>query len=92
MAYGYLRDSYGIPNRIVVSERADHAWNLVKIGGVWYHVDVARDDPPWDNLGQALHSAFLIGTKSLLLMGPERGFRSCGKGNGRFRICVGCAF
>ncbi len=73
MAYGYLLDSYGIPNRIVVSERADHAWNLVKIGGFWYHADVTRDDPPWDNLGQALHSTFLIGTKSLLLLEPQRG-------------------
>ncbi len=72
MAYGYLLDRYGIPNRIVTSEEADHAWNLVKIGESWYHADVTRDDPPWDNLGQALHSTFLIGTESLLLLEPQR--------------------
>lgn len=72
MAYGYLLDRYGIPNRIVTSEKADHAWNLVKIGEFWYHADVAGDDPPWDNLGQALHSTFLVGTESLLLREPQR--------------------
>ena len=23
----------------------DHAWNHVRVDGVWYHVDVTRDDP-----------------------------------------------
>lgn len=29
----------------VVSEPIQHAWNLVKIDGAWYHIDVTWDDP-----------------------------------------------
>ena len=29
----------------MVSDGMDHAWNHVKVEGVWYHVDVTRDDP-----------------------------------------------
>lgn len=43
----YLCDKAGI-DCIVVSGKADgddHAWNMVKIGGDYYHVDVTWDDP-----------------------------------------------
>jgi hypothetical protein len=30
---------------IVTSTAMDHAWNHVRVGGTWYHVDVTRDDP-----------------------------------------------
>lgn len=33
----------GVPCRIVASET--HAWNIVKIGKKWYHVDATWDDP-----------------------------------------------
>ena len=29
----------------VVSEPIQHAWNLIKIDGAWYHIDVTWDDP-----------------------------------------------
>ena len=34
----------GIESIPVVSEPMDHAWNLVKVNGEWYHVDVTWDD------------------------------------------------
>ena len=36
-----------IPCRMLagVSEGGGHAWNLVKVGGKWLHVDVTFDDP-----------------------------------------------
>ena len=35
----------------VVSEPIQHAWNLVKIDGAWYHIDVTWDDPGgWDEV------------------------------------------
>lgn len=36
----------GVPARVVVGEAGcAHAWNLVKLGHEWYHVDVTWDDP-----------------------------------------------
>lgn len=44
-AYSALLDEAGIENRYVVSDAMGHVWNLVKINGVWCHVDVTWDDP-----------------------------------------------
>lgn len=36
----------GIPSRVVVGQAGEpHAWNLVCLEGVWYHVDATWDDP-----------------------------------------------
>ena len=38
-------DMLDIPCKIIHStEEGEHAWNLVKIGGDWYHVDITFDD------------------------------------------------
>ena len=40
-----------------------HMWNMVKLGGSWYHVDVTFDDPIMSDGSKALyHDHFLIGT------------------------------
>ncbi|MDO4554145.1 MAG: transglutaminase domain-containing protein [Lachnospiraceae bacterium] len=44
-AYQLLLYEYGISSEIATSEKMDHAWNLVKLGSKWYHVDVTWDDP-----------------------------------------------
>lgn len=52
----------GIPCRIVAS--STHAWNIVKMGKKWYHVDVTWDDP----VGKKpvlRYDYFLKGTKSM---------------------------
>lgn len=72
LAYEYLLDQYGITSGIASSDGADHAWNIVKIREHWYHVDATWDDPPYDNLGQALHDAFLICTDEILSLDPVR--------------------
>ncbi len=53
----------GIETRVVSGKAFDaqmnfvpHAWNQVKIDGVWYHVDVTWDDPIPDTGGDALHT------------------------------------
>ena len=36
----------GIPVKYVPSvEQGNHAWNMVKVSGKWYHIDVTWDDP-----------------------------------------------
>ena len=47
-AYQYLLRELGIQSYIVTgtSKEQNHAWNLVKLDGKYYHVDVTWDDPP----------------------------------------------
>lgn len=44
-AYADLLARVGIKSVVVESEAMNHAWNLVSVGGNWYHVDVTYDDP-----------------------------------------------
>jgi hypothetical protein len=46
MAFKLLCDMLGIESVIVTGSRngESHAWNLVRIGGIWYHIGVAFDD------------------------------------------------
>ncbi len=39
-----LCDAVGIPSLPVISDEMEHAWNLVKLDGEWYHIDVTWDD------------------------------------------------
>ena len=52
LAYEVLLKEVGIPVQHVVGSGGDspetaggHAWNLVKLGGDWYHIDCTWDDP-----------------------------------------------
>ena len=51
-AYGLLLDAVGIENDAQISDT--HTWNLVKLDGEWYHVDVTWDDPTTDSQGTTL--------------------------------------
>ena len=45
LALSALLDRAWVDSRFVSSDPLDHAWNLVQLNGVWYHVDVTWDDP-----------------------------------------------
>ncbi|MDR1834691.1 MAG: hypothetical protein LBQ96_02700 [Fusobacteriaceae bacterium] len=42
-----------------------HAWNLVKVDGKWYHVDVAWNDPSPDKAGYAGHAYLLLSDNAI---------------------------
>ncbi len=59
-AYQELLQRCGIPCVVVRSDSMDHRWNLVKIGGSWYHVDVTWGDPTDDVNGLVSHKYFML--------------------------------
>lgn len=60
-AYAYImKDKLGISCELVTSNAMNHAWNLIQIGGEWYHVDATWDDPTWDSIGRVVHKYFLL--------------------------------
>ena len=57
--YRDLLNRAGIPCRSVTSPTMEHTWNLVSIGGNWYHADLTWDDPTPDVQGYVSHKYFL---------------------------------
>lgn len=72
LAYMYLLTKKGITCGMATSDNANHAWNVVKLNGKWYHIDVTWDDPAWDTLGTSYHNFFLISEASLLKKASNR--------------------
>lgn len=58
-AYKLLLNRCGIDSVLVSSKAMNHAWNLVKIDGSWYHVDTTWDDPTPNLPGYCKHENFL---------------------------------
>ena len=74
MAYKYLLNRLGIENYICSSADLFHAWNIVKVNGNYYHVDITWDDPSYLNQstgkyvraeGLVRHDNFLISTNEI---------------------------
>ncbi len=81
LAYSCILEELGVPVSMVVSNSMKHAWNLVSIGGSWYHVDVTWDDPVWDKIGYVRHRYFLLSDAALSGEGqrePHEGWESYG--------------
>lgn len=56
LAYKYLLNRLGIDCYMVTSDAMNHAWNLIKLDGQYYQVDVTWDDPTWDRVGRSVHT------------------------------------
>ncbi len=55
----------GVSCRYVTGQAGGaHAWNIVKIGGKWYHLDVTWDDPV-SNIPQLSYDYFLTGANTI---------------------------
>ena len=44
LAFSHLLNRAGIPNAPLLVTSMNHAWNLVRIDGSWYHIDATWDD------------------------------------------------
>lgn len=71
LAYKMLKE-LGIEVRLisgVASSQAfntqNHAWNMVKLDGNWYHLDVTWDDPVPDEAGRILYDYYLLTDKEI---------------------------
>lgn len=65
MAYRLLLDRVNIKSGTVMSDIKNHVWNLIQIGGSWYHVDVTWDDPTGDLIGLSQHTYFCLSEDKL---------------------------
>ncbi len=80
LAYMALCRAAGLEACFVSSPSMNHAWNHVRLDGVWYHVDVTKDDPitaPGEEV--VTHTRLLRSDAGMLSMGYE-GF-SCPAGH-----------
>ena len=60
LAYKMLTEA-GVPCRYVYGTAGgDHAWNIVKLDGKWYHMDVTWDDPIGEP--RLIYDYFLVGS------------------------------
>ena len=56
LAYKLLMDKVGIECYMVSSDSMNHAWNMIKLDGSYYQIDVTWDDPVPDMFGRPRHS------------------------------------
>ncbi len=63
--YQYLLNQLGIENYLCSSQKLNHVWNIAKLDGEYYHIDVTFDDPIKDIEGQVMHNNFLVSTEKL---------------------------
>ncbi len=63
--FKYLAEKIGIPTKICTSRELSHAWNVVYLDGIPYHVDVTFDDPVLDVTGRVFHNNFLLSDEAI---------------------------
>ena len=80
-AFKYLMNSFGVQCEIVSSAVMNHAWDIVKIDGNWYHVDVTFDDPMLnrhDQFGRVSHDNLLLSDTAISTTKDASGASSTG--------------
>lgn len=70
LAFKHVMNSIGIDCLFVASDSMQHAWNLVKVDGKWYHIDLTWDDPVADRYAQVQHTYALLSSAAIENM-PE---------------------
>lgn len=65
LAFQMLMNRLGIPSLFVSSEAMNHAWNMVRIGDDWYHVDSTWDDPVPDIPERVQYQTFMVSSTKI---------------------------
>ncbi len=65
LAYRALLNKAGVECIYLASEQMNHAWNMVRLNGEWYHVDCCWDDPMPDRFGRAKRDYFLLNDQQI---------------------------
>ena len=60
LAYQLIMDLCGIPCVRATSDEMNHTWNVVRIDGKWYQIDVTWDDPVPDVDGRIYYTHFVL--------------------------------
>ena len=60
LSYIAVMKQLNIECTYTISESINHIWNLVKLDGNWYHIDVTWNDPIDDEPLRACHNNFLL--------------------------------
>ena len=71
--YKALCNRVGLDAEIVWTKLDNHAWNIIKLNGLWYHVDVT-----WDDTGAGDNEYFLK-PDILIWGGGHHQWTNCGK-------------
>jgi uncharacterized repeat protein (TIGR02543 family) len=74
-AYLQIMNTLGVPCKI--AHGRNHAWNLVKLDGKYYHVDVTWDDPVPDEKGRIQYNYFLVSDKTATRGNPNHRAYGC---------------
>lgn len=68
--YNVLMNELGVESYVVTSKNNNHSWNLLKIDGEYYHVDVTWDNTKaGDYLGRIWHESLLRSSPDMVSSG-----------------------
>ncbi|MBQ8003433.1 MAG: hypothetical protein IJ297_08335 [Clostridia bacterium] len=68
-AFQHMMNVLGIEATLVTSDEMGHIWNMVKLDGRWYHVDITWDDPVPDQAARVNHQFMLLSTNAITDLG-----------------------
>lgn len=84
LAYEYIMNKLGIETTYIASSSMNHIWNMSKINGRWYQIDVTYDDPTSDKMGRVSHKYFMKSDSAMRSMGHSWNTKSYACSSGKY--------